>query len=217
MTIPEQKILFRGVYQNIDVSGINDFSGFQIITNERDTLEKSGNYFLGQFDNLHQDSLTLNLVKGNEICCSETYSLQKLEDPKCYLGEIRDSNVSVEQLLQNPGLHISYAPQPYPSKISIASFKGMIIKKNGKKIALENTKKMERQEIKRLRWSEAELEKWYDLEYEKNPCRSCFSSEQLQLIRKMKSGDVLRIESVIAYSPDSCSIQKFVNLKFKVI
>ena len=124
-----------------------------LLTSLNDTFNWQNNYFSYykyQSDNQKYD--TLKIIKNGQIIYQQAFKLEQLGPPQFYLGNIRDTFVTVQEILLNPRLIISYEPQVYIPCIHIMDYVAVILKKNGRTIKMPEEKK-----INIHRWSE---EKW---------------------------------------------------------
>jgi hypothetical protein len=132
------------------------------------------------------------------------------------LGSLRDSFVTKDQLLANPGLIVSYEPQIARPCTRVVDFTGEIIKRNGRHIPLEDKKSKRYQNWSNEKW-ERKL-----LNFEKRGGTiyngmNVFKSMQVKLIERMKKGDILQYH-MVTLSCSSCVKRKMtVNLRFILI
>ena len=77
---PEEKVLIRGLYNELELAGMETDSTFEIITENSDTLQKSGNSYIciGSKDS----TIMLSLVKDTQVFYSTTFRNLKYHDPK---------------------------------------------------------------------------------------------------------------------------------------
>ncbi len=205
---PNLPIAYRGFENKLVVNEYENDSTI-IIVGISDTIKKHGNYYFYTGSPTKTD--TLKAYKEGKLIAQKTYTIENLRQPKVYLGSIRDSVVTVEELLKNTLFVISYEPQIPVSSYRVYDFEGSILKKNGKIISLESEfKDQALWSIEKLERKLARNEKRggfiYSGKYQ-------FSNDQLKHIKKMKTGDILYIPTVTLTCPD-CVLRKMsVNLR----
>ncbi len=220
---PEEKVLIRGLYNEIELTGIDTDSTFELITDHGESLQKSGDSYIctGSEDS----TIVLSLIKDTQVFYSTTFRNLKYHDPKVYLGNLRDSMVTREELLQNLNLHLSFEPLPIKPCSTVRLREAKIIRKNGKVVDL-NTKKYERWNNKMNGLSEEEwfekAEKW-ERKFARNKrnqkeiiVNHSFDCTQEKLILKMNKGDVLWIQMCVISCPSCISRLNGPNLRFRL-
>lgn len=130
---PSFPVAYREYENRIFVKGFERDSTI-ILVSVNDTLRKHGNYYFYKGSKLKTD--TLKVLKEGNVLAQKVYSIENLRTPKIYLGSIRDSLVTVEDILNNSALIVSYEPQIAIPCTMVLNFDGEILKKDGKKIPL---------------------------------------------------------------------------------
>lgn len=199
---PSFPVAYREYENRIFVKGFERDSTI-ILVSVNDTLRKHGNYYFYKGSKLKTD--TLKVLKEGNVLAQKVYSIENLRTPKIYLGSIRDSLVTVEDILNNSALIVSYEPQIAIPCTMVLNFDGEILKKDGKKIPLvKNNQKIENWTTKKWERKLAEIERKggsiYNGMNQLNPY-------QIKLIKKMKPDDMLHIQYVILSCP-SCVNRK---------
>ena len=208
---PSTPIAYREYSNKIVVKGYEQDSTV-IVISRNDTLQKYSDYFLYRGSKLEKD--TLIVYKQGEIIAQKVYSIENLNKPKIFLNEIRDSLVTVEDILNNTKLIVSYEPQIAIPCSRVIDFYGFIIKKNGKKTPL----KREKQKTKN--WNnEKEARKLNRLEKKGAVFYSGInqlSLYQIKLIKRMSSGDILNIQDVTLSCPSCSNARLHIDLRLTI-
>ncbi len=208
---PNIPIAYRGFLNKIIVKEFENDSTV-IIISQQDTLQKSGDYFYYVGSKMKEDTLTA--IKENQILAQKVYYMENLQQPKIYLGKIRDSLVTVHEICNNTALIVSYEPQIALPCFRIVNFDGVILKRDGKKIPLVK--------------EEQKKNNWYSEKWERKRAKierkggsivngtNQFNAYQMRKIKKMKAGEVLHIQNCTLSCP-TCAYKKIVvNLRFTI-
>tara|TARA_B100000508_G_scaffold139575_1_gene138241 strand:- start:1149 stop:1793 length:645 start_codon:yes stop_codon:yes gene_type:complete len=188
LTDTTKSILYRGYDNYLKIEGIQQ-SNLVIVTNDKDTLKYHNDAF-HYYSSSKRGSDTLTILKNNEKISEKVFVIKHLKSPTIYLGNIRDSLVTKNQLLTSPGLFVSYEPQLAKSDYRILKFKINI-----------------------------HYNDYEDLDSGSLTIGlgSKFDDSQISAIKRMRSGDVLKIEYVEMICPD-CRARRLrtPNLIFKI-
>ena len=208
LIFPEQQIAYIGLDNHLELDGFEpDYTTYLIVG--QDTIRRSSNFreFYYKPRSKTKDTLldTLLLYSNNKIVDTFVYKLEYLGKPKVVFGEKRDSTVTKEYLLSNPGLTITYEPQILKSYFSIVEFEASIIKSNGEEINIskdwsEETENEFNKNNENLESSTFELSK--------------FNKAQLAILETTKPGDIIWFKTVVYRSPDSVRVKRSIDLKF---
>ncbi len=182
-----------------------------IIDSDLDTLKNLSDFIRYIPKNVDRMLDTLRVFQNGVLLTEKVYSLKNLGPPSVFLGSIRDSFVTKEQLLENQGLITSYEPQLAKSCTRINCFKSFIIKRDGKVRLLKS---------KKTRNSVYDDKKYFFIVRKDRYCQdksigNKFDKRQLKKINRMRKGDVLFIESVVV-GCSSCS-SRYLILNFRFI
>lgn len=127
---PSANVAYRNYANDLQLVGIE--------INETTTI-MSGDEKINRFDDLFVyvpmksiTSDTLMILHNGEQVGEVVMKIEVLKAPKVFFGEIKDNKVSMDYLLSNPGLHISYEPQ-YALPNLYVSNALLILKQKGKK------------------------------------------------------------------------------------
>jgi len=206
---PNIPIAYRGFLNKIIVKEFEN-DNTVIIISQQDTLQKSGDYFYYEGSKMKEDTLTA--IKENQILAQKVYYIENLQQPKIYLGKIRDSLVTVDEIVNNAALIVTYEPQIAISDIMVVNFDGFIFKKTGDKTPLVK-QNQESDNWSTNRWERRNSKIKRKGVGEKN---NCLNSKQIKQIKKMQSGDVLIIHYVVLTCPSCVHIKKEISLRFKI-
>lgn len=208
---PSFPVAYRGYENKIIVVGYENDSTL-ILVGTYDTLNKLGDYYYYHGSKLQTD--TLKALKEGKVIAQKVYSIEILREPKIYIGTIRDSLVTVEDILNNSELIVSYEPQIAIPCTRILNFDGVILKKGGKKIPLvKENQKTENWPNKKWDRKLAKIERKGGTIYNG---MNFLNSYQIKLIKKMKSGDLLHIQYCTLSCP-SCGNRKIsLNLRLTI-
>lgn len=209
---PDFPVAYRGFANKIVVKGYEKDSTVTIVT-KNDTLKKIADYFYYLGSPLKKD--TLIVYKEGKELAQKVYNIENLHKPKIFLGEIRDSLVTVEEILNNKNLIVTHEPQIAIPCTRVLEFNAAIIKKNGKEIPLVK-KKQERH----IFWSDKNMKR-------KTPKTdksrvaiysdiNQFNSYQIKLIKNMKIGEVLHIKHCVLSCPSCRKTRVSINLKLTI-
>lgn len=205
---PSLPIAYQNYSNKIVVKGYEEDSSIIVIA-QNDTLKKQDYYF--QYEASKNEKDTLIVYKQEEIIAQKVYSIEILSKPKIFLNEIRDSLVTVEDILNNSKLIVSYEPQIAIPCTRVVNFYGYIIKKNGKIIPL----KRERKESEN--WNNKKRERKFNKLKKKGMVFysgiNQLSSYQIKLIKRMNSGDILTIQDVTLSCPSCMKLRLHINLR----
>lgn len=218
LTDTTQKVMYEYCENEFKVYGIDIDSTYNLI-HDQDTLDYYQGIFHLQYFKSKCD--TLKLYKRNVLLKSVCVSQRELPELNFYLGDLRDSIVTKEELiyaLENYGILVTYAPEFSKCNSIVKSVGVTFIKKaNGKVIKLYNKSYIR----KVTRYSNRDDEKWIR-KYKKGKSnkylgkRNSLSEIQIDKIKKMKSGDILHLQLVKVHCPTCSSKVYFTNLKFKI-
>ena len=210
---PDEKIAYLGYDNSLALTGFASDSTTIIIT-KSDTIIKSKDYNKFFYRPIVQkDKDTLYLYSNNKLVQQFVYSLELLSKPKIYFGAIRDTLVTKEYLLTNPGLIVTFEPQIAKSDYSVRSFEVSIIKSNGKETEITED------------FDNYEWEDWSDTKIKREVKKrgipmygaSIFSNAQLKHLKRKNKGDIIWFKSATYLSPTSSSIRRMINLKLIII
>lgn len=215
-------VAYRVAYNKIVVKGFEMDTTIQIISLS-DTIHLVGGYFPYLGSKMNTD--TLKAIKDGKVITQKIYNIENLREPKIFLGRIRDTLVTVKDILRNNALLVSYEPQHWIACTYVTQFYGRILKRNGKEIDLR--KKAEKENNSMIRWSDEKFEKKFYM-MEKRMERGVIegvdsyfneiglSDKQLNYVKRMKSDDVLSIDLVVLQC-SSCIARKMVaNLRLRI-
>jgi hypothetical protein len=109
LTVSTKKIAYIAYNNELKINGLNiDASTYILSRGER--LNRYDSIF-AYIPMLPIETDTLTIVHQGKEAAKIVYSIEHLLEPKIVFGDIKGSEVSVEELLENPGLHVSYEPQ----------------------------------------------------------------------------------------------------------
>lgn len=208
---PTYPVAYRGFENRIVVTRYEEDSTVVLVC-EKDTIKKRGDFYFYEGCKLKTD--TLKAIKDGRIVAQKSYLIENLRQPKIYLGTIRDSLVTIEEICNNTALIVSYEPQIALPCLRIVNFDGVILKRDGKKIPLV------KEEQKKNNWySEKRERKRTEIERKGGTIvngTNQFNAYQMRQIKKMKAGDVLHIQNGTLSCP-TCAYKKIVvNLRFTI-
>lgn len=205
-------VAYRGHDNRILVKGFENDSTI-ILISTIDTLDKFGEYFYYPAIKLKTD--TLQALKNGKVIAEKVYNIEHLQDLKIYLGKIRDSLVTIKEILNNTQLIVTYEPQIAIPSTRVLNFDGEIIKKKGKKIPLvKENQKTENWTNKKWEREFAKIERKGGTIYNG---MNQLNSYQLKLIKKMKSGDLLFIQSCVLACPSCINRRVNINLRLTIL
>jgi len=184
---PYANIIYRNTGTKIIVKGYEQDSTIKLVTTN-DTLLKIGDYF--HYNSSFASIDTLKAIMNGKIIAQKTYSIENLRKPKIHLGSIRDSLVTIKDILNNSQLIVSYEPQIAVPCMRLLHFDGLILKKSGKKIPLTKENGI---------WTGNTL-----------------NTYQLKHIKRMKPGDVLHFQNGILSCPSCINTRTIINLRFTI-
>lgn len=208
---PSFPVAYRGYENKIIIKGYEEDSTVILVSNN-DTLRKFGDYYFFKGSKLKAD--TLKALREGKVIAQKIYTLENLREPKIYLGTIRDSLVTVDDILNNSELIVSYEPQIAIPCTRILNFDGVILKKGGKKIPLvKENQKTENWTIKKWERKFAKIERKGGTIY--NGINH-LNSYQIKLIKRMKSGDVLHIQYGTLSCPSCVNRKIYINLRLTI-
>lgn len=206
---PSFPVAYRGFENRIVVTGYEKDSTVVLVC-KKDTIKKRGDFYFYEGSKLKTD--TLKAIKDGRIVAQKSYSIENLRQPKIYLGTIRDSLVTVEEICNNAALIVSYEPQIALPCMRIVNFDGLILKRDGKNIPLV------KEEQKTDNWSSEKWErKRAKIERKSGSIvngTNQFNAYQMRQIKKMKAGDVLHIQNGTLSCPTCANKKIIVNLRF---
>ncbi|MFT5778566.1 MAG: hypothetical protein ACI837_001522 [Crocinitomicaceae bacterium] len=182
LTNPESQMAYHAFENDLVLEGVSSDPTIVIVTST-DTLHLANNKYTYK-PSRKVISERLTVLKGDQVLGTTIFSIENLEDPRVYLGSIRGPSVTMDQLKENPGLVVSYAPQLINLKLHVVDYHAVIIPKNGEEIKLGT------------------------LKHHGND----FSQSQLKLIEKMQAGDVISFKMVILSSPSGVKIKMSANV-----
>jgi hypothetical protein len=208
---PNFPVAYRGYENKLSVKGFENDSTV-ILVSINDTLRKFGDYYFYRGSKLKTD--TLKALKEGKVIAQKIYSLEILREPKIYLGTIRDSLITVEDILNNSELIVSYEPQIAIPCTRILNFDGVILKKGGKKIPLvKENQRTENWTIKKWERKLAKIERKGGTIYNG---MNHLNAYQIRLIKKMNSGDMLHIQYGTLSCPSCVNRKININLRLTI-
>ena len=208
---PSTPIAYRG-YSNKIVIEDYEQDSIVIVVTQNDTLKKVSDYFYYSGSKQKQDTLTA--FKDGKIIAQKVYTIENLRNPKIFLDEIRDTLVTIEDILTNSHLRVSYEPQIAIPCTRILKFDGVIIKRTGKiKPLVRENRKTENWSSDKWTRKVAKFERKGGTIYNGT---NQLNSNQIKLIKRMKSGDILHIQYG-TLSCSSCMPRKiYINLRLTI-
>src|SRR6218665_1440326 len=131
LTIPTADIAYR-FYENMFQVQHSEKDSTIILLSNNDTLQRFGFDFYTYLYNGSENKIdTILALRNDEIISQKIVRIENLKIPKIFLGDLRDSLVTKNQLFANPGLIVTFEPQLAKSTLRVLSFTGEIIKQNG--------------------------------------------------------------------------------------
>lgn len=131
---PEKRILYLGVENSIEVNGADSLE-LIIVDSRKDTVQNLGTTFF--YKPRRDDGFdTLTILYNGKVLDTAIFKVKVLSKAQVYFGETRDTTVSMDYILSNPGLQISFYPSILKCWMNINQYDASLIKKNGDEIPL---------------------------------------------------------------------------------
>jgi hypothetical protein len=217
LTDTTQKVMYEYHENEFKVYGV-DIDSTTLLIHDKDTLEFLNSRF--RLREFHSKYDTLKLYANNVLIKKVFFEQRKTPKLNFYLGDLRDSIVTKEELiyaLENKGVYASFELELVKNYARVTSIRSIFIKKdNGRIIKLER-KKQERKNAKYSSWSD---EKWVNkcekgkMKYAKYGNR--LNEIQMKKVQRMKRGDALCIQFVRYSGSNSCHKMVAAMLKFEI-
>lgn len=209
LTKPDEKIAYSCYEHKMKITGLSEQDTNLVVFSFGDSLRVSEHTFIYRPRKIGFDTIVI-LNNGKEIH-REIYRVKNSPPPTIYLGDIRDSIVTKEELLKNPGLVYAYETEFLIPRNNVISFVVSFIKKNGKEKILKTTYSLVfKEEWGDFIWEAGEI-KGADKFSLEDTYGSHFSPQQLKHIQKMKSGEKIRFHYATIIG-ESCPRKMGVNL-----
>ncbi len=176
LTDPSIKILYIGIDNVIEVTGLTNFDKLELQSSNGQVTQnewnKTPNTFLVTTDNSNFD--TLRLYQNKVFILSRIYEIKSIGKPIPQLGNITDSVATIKQILEKPQLNIVipdcfFNPHLYATKFNLT-----LLKRDGDTISFHRTEGRH------------------------------ITKSQIRAIRKLKMGDKMSFTEII-FSCPSCS------------
>jgi hypothetical protein len=134
LVYPEKRILYLGVVNSIEVNDADSLE-LTIVDSGKDTVQSSGTTFF--YKPKREDEFdTLTLLYKGKVIDTAIFKVKVLNKAQVFLGDTRDTTVSKDYILSNPGLRISFYPSILECWMYINQYDASLIKKNGDEIPL---------------------------------------------------------------------------------
>ncbi len=216
---PHEKTLYCAS-NSLEVVGMKLDSTY-VVMKESDTLRHYANsiYYNCSFYKKLDD--TIRILRNGTLIHSEVFQVKILPRPSIFLGTLRDTFVTRNYLLSNPGLIFTYEPATYRACSQIEKFTAVIIDKFGqeKDISKEYADIFESWSNKKIERYERKIVKRFD----KNKVKSInygvniFNSKQIKQIKRMKKGEILWFKLVTISCPSCVSRSADPKLRLTLI
>jgi hypothetical protein len=122
LTEPELDILYRGIENRIEVTGVDDMETLELRTlgGQTHRYSEATSAFLVKARSTSMD--TLELFHAGVLMLSKTYETRIIEDPVARIGDITDTVATVEEILRDPTLHVFIPGSHYAHCFQVAYF-----------------------------------------------------------------------------------------------
>jgi len=175
LTVPQMNILYIGVENIIEVSGLNDFSELELKSSTAQISINNRSKTMNQFlvDAGYVGSDTLQLYQFGKLILTRIYENRSIPMPVPQLGDLSDSTAFVIQILRNPTLNIVFPDCYFAPGFRVTKFNLTLIHSAG-------------DTIKKYSITEG-----FQL-----------LSGQIKAIRKLKTGDKILFTGIITTCPN---------------
>jgi hypothetical protein len=144
-----RNVLYRGIENKIVITGITNYDSikFHSLNGEIVHWEKSNivpSTFLLKIGTKVHDTLSfdrISIIKLHDTLYTKTFKVDKIGEPLLQLGQIQDSLVSIDEMVENKKLNVVIENCFYDHQFKVFSFHFTIKPKSGKKeINFQETK-----------------------------------------------------------------------------
>lgn len=219
-------ILYRGFPHDLRFLNLNQDSTY-FLTNKHDTFpiyrysEHEYRCIITAFG--PAESATYWLMQDTKTIDSFEFETRKYADFKVYLGSLRDTIVSKEELIANFTLLVSHEPEFLKSTTNVVDFQGRIIKKSGREIEIQMFDKKNVPIWMRKKTGDefcdawiSRIEKQEKVEQRRNKVPRRFKCWNVRKFEKLKRGDMVMIDLVRLVESSSCQRMYAPNLRFYI-
>jgi len=120
ITDSSKKIVYTGVDNRLEITGLESFKTITITTN-RGSLSKSGK-LIYNLRTTSEYSFFITVIKDGLTVYYEKFNSEELSEPIARIGNIKDSIGTVDDILSNPVLSVDFPGSLYRDTCKITEF-----------------------------------------------------------------------------------------------
>jgi len=120
LTDSTKKIVYTGVDNRLEITGLESFKTITITTN-RGSLAKSGK-LIYNLRTTSEYSFFITVIKDGLTVYYEKFNSEELSEPIARIGNIKDSIGTVDDILSNPVLSVDFPGSLYRDTCKITEF-----------------------------------------------------------------------------------------------
>ena len=133
LTDPQLTMLYRGIENTIEVSGLDKDTTLKLTSATGEVLESKWNNDPNLFfvKAGYADTDTLRLYQADSLVLTRTYEIKKIGNPISQLGDIADTTATIQQILENPKLIVVIPDCYYDHRYRVFYFRVTFLKATG--------------------------------------------------------------------------------------
>jgi len=132
LTVPDSSILYIGIENKIEVTGIKDKPYLRLKSGKGEIIRHNLNPFLFLLTVTGKDSDVVELYENNNLVFTKTFSVRKLADPVPVFGTLADSVATVDEIILNPVINVLLPGCYYKHSYRVIYFKATVLSSKGR-------------------------------------------------------------------------------------
>lgn len=125
LTDPQRTVLYTGVENTIEVSGLHKDTTLTLTSATGEVIKSKWNNNPNKFfvKTGYKDTDTLRLYQADRLVLTRVYEVKKIGSPKPQLGDIADTTATIQHILANPTLNVVIPDCYYDHRFRVFYFK----------------------------------------------------------------------------------------------